>query len=575
MDVPVSIAIGCAYLASGWATLTHSGEIYFDSVSMFTFFLLFGRYLEMQARHRTGRAGNALQNLLPEATTKITKDDSGIDSETLTAVSQLVVGDHILVKPGQTIPTDGVIIQGYSSIDESALTGEYLPKRRNTHEKVIAGTLNVENPLHIEVTHIGAHTKLSAIIRLLERASENKPKLAVLADKIASYFVACVLISAAVVSFIWWQIAPEEAFWITLSVLVVTCPCALSLATPTALTTATGTLRQKGLLITRSHVLENLASATDFVFDKTGTLTQGPLAIEKTLTDFDEKQALEIAAALEAHSEHPISRAFKHFAVNSAESIEVTLGQGIQGRVNALEYRIGKPEFASQLLREPDSISIPRGTGHWLLLCSKQQVIAWFLISDSLRHDSLYCIQSLRNLNINVHMLTGDSSSSVQKIASELTIEKVVSCASPEDKINYINLLQATNAKVVMVGDGINDLPVLAGAQTSIAMGSASDLAKTHADAVLTGGELAVILQAVALAKKTKTIIKQNIAWAFGYNMLALPIAAFGFIPPYIAAIGMSLSSLIVVTNALRLSKSTEPRKTLAITTNPLLIERY
>jgi Cu2+-exporting ATPase len=172
-------------------------------------------------------------------------------------------------------------------------------------------------------------------------------------------------------------------------------------------------------------------------------------------------------------------------------------------------------------------------------------------------------------------MLTGDSSSSVQKIASELTIEKVVSCASPEDKINYINLLQATNAKVVMVGDGINDLPVLAGAQTSIAMGSASDLAKTHADAVLTGGELAVIIQAVALAKKTKTIIKQNIAWAFGYNMLALPIAAFGFIPPYIAAIGMSLSSLIVVTNALRLSKSTEPRKTLAITTNPLLIERY
>ncbi len=566
MDVPVSLAIGAAYIASGWATISASGEIYFDSVSMFTFFLLFGRYLEMQARHRTGRAGNALQNLLPEATIRLTKDKNGVISEQLIACSKLSVGDYILVKPGQTIPTDGVISQGYSSVDESALTGEYLPKRRNLDDHVIGGTLNVENPLQIKVSAIGAQTQLSAIVRLLERASQDKPKVAVIADKVANYFVACVLASAAIVSISWYFIDSSQAFWITLSVLVVTCPCALSLATPTALTTATGTLRQQGLLITRSHVLENLAIATDFVFDKTGTLTQGNLTIERTVAAADEKPAFEIAAALEQHSEHPIARAFRHYGGISGEDIEVTLGLGIQGTVNGIIYRIGKAEFSAQLLKDTTPTA-PSDTGHWLLLCSAQKVIAWFLIADVLRSDSKACIRQLKQLNINVHMLTGDSSSSVNDIAAQLNIQHICSAASPKDKIDYINNLRQQGAKVVMVGDGINDLPVLAGAQTSIAMGSASDLAKTHADAVLTSGELQVITTALLLAKKTKRVIIQNIVWAFSYNMLALPLAAFGLIPPYAAAIGMSLSSLIVVSNALRLSK-VEPKKAI-VTSNP------
>ncbi len=567
MDVPVSIAIGAAYIASTWATIFASGEVYFDSVAMFTFFLLFGRYLEMQARHRTGRAGNALQNLLPEAATKILTKD-GQSSEQLVAASDLSVGDTVLVKPGQTIPADGIITQGYSSIDESALTGEYLPQRRNLDDNVIGGTINVENPLHIQITKIGAQTQLSAIVRLLERASEEKPAVAKIADSIANYFVAFVLLSALVVSISWYFIDPEQAFWVTLSVLVVTCPCALSLATPTALTTATGTLRQHGFLITRSHVLENLSVTTDIVFDKTGTLTQGNLSIEQTITEFEKSEVLTIAAALEANSEHPIAQAFKPYLQSSASNLEVTLGQGIQGEFQGKIYRIGKAAYASQILTQAAPCP-PDDQSHWLLLCDNQQIMAWFSIDDTLRPDSKFCIDYLNKANINVHMLTGDSSSSAETLAEQLGITNVCKGASPADKISYITDLQKDNQrKVVMVGDGINDLPVLAGAQTSIAMGSASDLAKTHADAVLTKGELAVIVTSLTLAKKTKRIIKQNIGWAIGYNFTALPLAAFGLIPPWAAAIGMSLSSLIVVTNALRLSSKKAQASTQQTTQN-------
>ncbi|NQZ31912.1 MAG: cadmium-translocating P-type ATPase [Oceanospirillaceae bacterium] len=555
MDVPVSIAIGSAYLASSWATVFSSGEIYFDSVAMFTFFLLFGRYLEMQARHRTGRAGNALQNLLPQGAIKIV-DKDGVQFEQLITVSDISVGDTLLVKPGQSIPADGVICSGFSSIDESALTGEYLPKQRSIGQQVIGGTLNVENPIQVKIEKVGAQTQLSAIIRLLERAGEDKPKIAKIADKIASYFVASVLICSLVVALSWWYIDSSQAFWITLSVLVVTCPCALSLATPTALTSATGNLRQRGLLLTRSHVLESLACATDFVFDKTGTLTRGNLTIDNIQGSFDEQQALQIAAALETHSEHPIARAFKPFYQHSASNIEVTLGQGIQGVVANTTYRLGKPIYSRELLKSSTDAQAPTDPGHWLLLCDDTNIIAWFAISDTLRDDSKYCIEQLKKQHIKVHMLTGDSAENAKKIATELGIDHVSADASPSDKIAYINQLQSTGANVVMIGDGINDLPVLAGTQTSIAMGSASDLAKTHADAVLTNAKLGVIIDSLILAKKTRRVIMQNIGWAFSYNMLALPLAAFGLVPPYAAAIGMSLSSLFVVTNALRLSSS-------------------
>jgi len=552
MDVPVSIAIGGAYLASIWATVTDSGEVYFDSVTMFTFFLLIGRYLEMQARHRTGRAGNAMMDLLPASAIKLIDGE-----ESIIPAKELCVGDHVLVKPGHTIPADGVILSGNSSVDESALTGEYLPIRKETGAEIIGGTINVENPVTIEVTKIGAETQLSSIVRLLERAQEDKPKAAQLADRVASYFVAAVLLTAAGVSFGWWLVSPEDAFWITLSVLVVTCPCALSLATPTALTAATGTLRQKGMLITRGHVLENLSRATHVVFDKTGTLTEGNLTLQETrvLSDDTTENVQAIAAALEQHSEHPIARAFQPVAGNlTASDLNSVLGQGLEGIVDGVRYRIGKPGFAAELcnMEEP---APPEESGQWLLLCSEQAPQAWYRLDDQIRREAITCIKSLQAMGLQCEMLTGDSSGAVQSVARTLNIDTVISGVSPEQKLEHIQQLQSQGAQVLMVGDGINDIPVLAGAQTSIAMGTATDLAKTNADCVLISADLLRLVDAIRLSRKTRTIIRQNLSWSAGYNLLALPLAALGFVAPYMAALGMSLSSLVVVGNALRLSR--------------------
>lgn len=558
MDVPVSLAIGGAYLASIWATVTETGEVYFDSVSMFTFFLLVGRFLEMKARHRSGRAGNALLNLLP-ASAILIKDGE----EVLVSASTLVRGDQIMVKPGHTIPADGIIIEGDSSFDESALTGEYLPVSKNCGDSVVGGTINVENPILIEVTDTGTESQLSSIVRLLERAQVDKPQVAKIADKVASYFVAAVLLTATVVGVGWWYVSPEDAFWITLSVLVVTCPCALSLATPTALTAATGTLRQNGILITRGHVLESLSKADTIVFDKTGTLTEGNLTLQETvpIAQLSTEDALAIAAALEAYSEHPVAKAFMHTATSlKAHNIKVTLGNGLEGVIDGKLYRIGKPEFAAQSLPPELKPSLPEESGQWLLLCDDRQPLSWFRINDQLRRESKEAIYLLKKLGLRCHLLTGDSSGAVQDVASTLGISDIRSGVSPADKLSYVQALQQQGHQVIMVGDGINDIPVLAGAQTSVAMGGATDLAKTNADAVLISANLLRLVDAIALGRKTDGIIKQNLFWALTYNLIALPLAALGFIAPYTAALGMSASSLVVVGNALRLSKLVKRR---------------
>ncbi|WP_299196853.1 heavy metal translocating P-type ATPase [uncultured Amphritea sp.] len=561
MDVPVSIAIGGAYIASIWATVTSSGEVYYDSVSMFTFFLLIGRFLEMKARHRTGKAGNALLNLLPASA--ILLCDEG---EKIVAANELQQGDRILVKPGHTIPADGLIVNGTSSIDESALTGEYLPLTKNIGDAVVGGTINVENPIQLEVTQVGESSQLSSIVRLLERAHDEKPKVARLADKVSGYFVAAVLIVAATVGTVWWQISPDHAFWVTLSVLVVTCPCALSLATPTALTAATGTLRQHGLLITRGHVLESLAKATHIVFDKTGTLTEGNLSLQNTyrLSDLSEVECLDIAASLEAHSEHPIARAFHRASrqdrVIPAEQLTNHVGMGLEGYIAGKRFFIGKPSFASQFCGKPlDFSDAPDSHGQWLLLASETEPLAWFGLNDPARKQAARMVQQLQKMGLEVQMLTGDSSAAVQHIARQLKIDKVISGVSPEQKLQHIQQLQESGAQLIMVGDGINDIPVLAGAQTSIAMGSATDLAKTNADAVLISGELMRLPQGLRLARRTRANIRQNLSWSLLYNLIALPLAAAGMIAPWMAAIGMSASSLVVVGNALRLTKLDRP----------------
>ncbi len=551
MDVPVSIAILGAYWASVWATFMGSGEVYFDSVTMFTFFLLVGRFMEMQARHRTGRAGNALLNLLPTSAIRLQGD-----REELIPASRLSPGDRVLVKPGHTIPADGRVVKGQSAVDESALTGEYMPLSRGVGDPVVGGTQNVEHPIEIEVTETGSDSRLSTIVRMLDRAQAEKPAVARIADRVARYFVGATLVTATVVAGSWAMIAPQDAFWITLSVLVVTCPCALSLATPTALTTATGTLRQQGILISRGHVLESFATATHVVFDKTGTLTEGNLQIQEIvpLAELDSTQLLERAAALESGSEHPIARAFSAFATRRADAIRNHLGQGLEGQLDGIEYRIGQPAFAAELTGHP-APALPGDTGLWLLLCDRTRALGWFRLDDQIRPEAPAALRTLSSLGLNCVMLTGDASAAAHKVAATLGIAEVRKGVGPEQKLAYLNALAEQGAEVIMVGDGINDIPALAGARTSVAMAGATDLAKTNADAVLIANDLTRLCDAIRLARKTRTIIRENLAWALLYNLLALPLAATGFIAPYMAAIGMSASSLVVVGNALRLSR--------------------
>jgi Cu2+-exporting ATPase len=551
MDVPVSLAILLAYSASVWATFAGSGEVYFDSVTMFTFFLLIGRFMEMQARHRTGRAGNALLNLLPASALRLEGEQ-----EVLVPATRLRVGDRVLVKPGHTLPADGRIVSGHTSVDESALTGEYMPLSKAPGDLVVGGTQNVEHPVVIEITETGSDSRLSTIVRMLDRAQAEKPTVARIADQVARYFVACTLITAAAVATSWWLIEPQNAFWITLSVLVVTCPCALSLATPTALTAATGTLRQAGVLISRGHVLESLATATHVVFDKTGTLTEGNLQIQdiRPLGGSDTDELLRLSAALEAGSEHPIAQAFTPYFQVRAEHIRNHLGEGLEGELDGRKMRIGTPLFAAQLagITPPPA---PDESGLWLLLCDTDRPLGWFRLDDQIRPESAQTIALLNRLGLTTVMLTGDGSSAADDVARRLGISEVQKGMAPEQKLSFLKALSDTGAEVVMIGDGINDIPALAGARTSIAMAGATDLAKTNADAVLIANDLMRLTDAIRLARKTRAIIRENLAWALFYNVLALPLAATGFIAPYMAAIGMSASSLVVVGNALRLSR--------------------
>lgn len=551
MDLPVSIAIGGAYAASVWATLMHTGEVYFDSVSMFTFFLLIGRFFEMKARHRTGLAGNALANLLPASATRIVDG-----AESIIPVAELKTGDRVLVKPGHAIPTDSILFSPSASIDESALTGEPLPVTHTLGAPLTGGTLNVDQAIEVEVVAPSANGRMSSILNLLERAEAEKPPVARIADRVASYFVGAVLITACVVSFIWWNIKPEDALWITLSVLVVTCPCALSLATPTALTAAIGSLRQMGLLITRGHVMESLAQADTVAFDKTGTLTLGKLSIRQTLavSSLPADRCLTLAAALESRSEHPIASAFAPYFKDSPARVSNYVGAGIEGEVDGVNLRLGKPEFAAQAY-SGDAPDLPDDTGLCLLLASEDGPLCWFIIDDQLRPEALEAIKALQALNLNIVMLTGDAQRNGERVAQLLGIDQVFAKMTPEAKLTWVNQQQASGSRVLMVGDGINDIPVLTGAQTSIAMSEATDLAKTSADAVLISPDLRNLAAAIAQARRTRRIIKQNISWSLLYNILALPLAAAGFIAPWMAAIGMSASSLVVVGNALRLTR--------------------
>ncbi|ORL66825.1 heavy metal translocating P-type ATPase [Pseudomonas putida] len=551
MDVSVSLAIGLAYGAGIWTAMTGSGELYFDTVGMFALFLLTGRYLERRARERTAAATAQLVNLLPASCLRL--DAAGHSERILLA--ELRQGDRVQVLPGAVIPADGRIVDGRSSIDESLLTGEYLPLARQAGDRVTGGTLNVESTLTVEVEALGQDSRLSAIVRLLERAQSEKPRLAEIADRASQWFLLFTLVASVAIGLLWWQIDAPRAFWIVLAMLVATCPCALSLATPTALTAATGTLHRLGLLVTRGHVLEGLNQIDTVIFDKTGTLTEGRLALRSIhpLGALPADRCLALAAALENRSEHPIARAFGR-AATAAEDVQTEPGLGLEGQFEGERLRIGQATFVCALSGAPVP-SVPQPRGQWLLLGDSQGPLAWFGLDDRLREDAPALLAACKARGWKTLLLSGDSSPMVTEVATQLGIEQAIGGLRPDDKLDRLKALQAEGRKVLMLGDGVNDVPVLAAADISIAMGSATDLAKTCADAVLLSNRLEALVQAFDLARRTRRNILENLLWATLYNGLMLPFAALGWITPVWAAIGMSVSSLIVVLNALRLTR--------------------
>jgi len=551
MDVSVSLAIGGAYLAGIWTAITGKGDLYFDAVGMFALFLLAGRYLERRARERTAAATAQLVNLLPASCLRL--DDAGNSQRIL--LSELRIGDRVLVPPGAVLPADGLILAGQSSVDESLLTGEYLPQPRQAGDSVTGGTLNVEGPLTLQVQALGDDSRLSAIVRLLERAQADKPRLAQLADSAAQWFLLVLLALAAVVGLFWWQHDASRAFWVVLSMLVATCPCALSLATPTALTAATGSLHKLGLLLTRGHVLEGLKRIDTVIFDKTGTLTEGRLTLRavQPLGELDGERCLALAAALENRSEHPIARAFGR-APQPAEAVESHPSLGLEGVVDGQRLRIGQAAFVCALSGQP-APAMPNEHGQWLLLGDARGPLAWLVLDDRLRDDAPALLQACRERGWRTLLLSGDSSPMVQSVAAELGIDEVHGGLRPDDKLAILRQLHGEGRHVLMLGDGVNDVPVLAAADISVAMGSATDLAKTSADAVLLSNRLDSLVQAFVLARRTRRVIVENLVWAGLYNSLMLPFAALGWITPAWAAIGMSVSSLTVVLNALRLTR--------------------
>jgi Cu2+-exporting ATPase len=563
MDVPVALGVGGAFLASLWATLVNGPEVYFDSVTMFVFFLLGGRYLEMLARARAVRGIEELGKILPAFSERLPHWPL-LDAEQV-PVSQLMPGDCVRVRPGGVIPADGGVIDGVSETNEALLTGESHPVPKEAGSKLTGGSINVSSPLVMRVEQVGESTRLAAIRHLMERAASEKPKLAALSDRWATVFVVTLLVLATATGIGWYLIDPSRALWVFVSVLVVACPCALSLATPAALTVATDALARMGVLVTRGHAIEVLARANHYVFDKTGTLTTGRMRLEETLPlgTMDIETLCALASALEQGSEHPVAAALRDAAAGKppimvSDVIAVT-GHGMAGRYSGGAVWIGRPDFVAAragLSVPVEAAGMEAKTGTVIALADDRGWLGLFRFADSLRPAAADMIRQLVAAQIPVTILSGDAPTAVAAVGSQLGIADMVGGMTPQGKQTFIARLQEDPAKVVvMVGDGVNDAPVLAQAHVSVAMGSGTDLARNQADIVLLGEDFNHLGDGAGLARRTLRIIRQNLWWAFAYNLAAIPLAMMGLVTPLIAGVGMAGSSLLVVLNALRLQR--------------------
>ena len=544
MDVPVTIAVFGTYIAGIKSTLLETGDVYFESICMFIFLLLLSRYLEHRSRHRATQISANMMQYIPVTAHRLS-DDGKVEP---CLAKHLTVGDKVLVKAGETIPVDGRIIEGASAIDESMLTGEFEPVLKETGAAVFGGTVNQQNTLTIEVHQQLKYALVNQIIRLQSTAMANKPKAAQMADSFSRYFVMAVLAISAL-TFTYWTIqGNNEAFWIAIAVLVATCPCALGLATPSALTCAMARLNKQGILLKRADALEQITGIDTIALDKTGTLTEGKFGIaDRWYANPTQAEYLfNVTASLESRSEHPISKAFVTSEPIAVSDFEVTAGGGIRGTVDGKQYLLGSATFTQAA---PSAVPL---IANVYLVCNGQ-CLAAYEVTDSLKSDTAETLAGLDDFQL--VLLSGDTQQNVDKLAAKLPLAVATGELTPEQKYQAVQKLQAQGNKVMMLGDGINDAPVLASADVSVAVGNATDIARNAADVVLLSESLSTVPALVDIATKTRRKIRQNILWALGYNLLILPFAVSGLLLPWMAVIGMSLSSIIVVSNSTRLLK--------------------
>ncbi|MES2758913.1 MAG: heavy metal translocating P-type ATPase [Pseudomonadota bacterium] len=559
MDVPVALGIAAAFGGSLVALLRGHGDVWFDSITMFIFLLLGSRYLELSARRGAARALEGLRRALPAAAAMMTGYPASRATE-LVAAARLAAGDVVLVRPGEAVAADGVIVEGATEVDLALLTGESRPQRRGVGDELPGGAVNAGQPIVLRVVRAAQDSTLALLVKLVERAGHGKPRIALWADRVAAWFVAALLLFALAVFVAWQWVDPARAWQVAIAVLVVSCPCALSLATPTALAAATARLVRRGVLVVQPHVLETLHRATHVVFDKTGTLTRGEPALRALhlMAAMPREECLAIAAALEQSSTHPLGMALRAAGAagetggrqaREAREVHAVAGQGIEGVVDGVRYRLGSAAFAGA----PDAAGAADEHASQVYLAGAGAPLARFELADALREDAHAVVRQFQQRGVEVILLSGDAPAVTRRVARELGIDRVLAGQMPEQKLAFVQALQADGAVVAMVGDGVNDAAVLRAADVSFAMGGGSDLARMHADCVLLSNRLAALGECAVTASRTLAVIRQNLAWATLYNLCAIPAAACGLLNPWMAGVGMSLSSAVVVINALRL----------------------
>lgn len=572
MDLPVAMGILITFVFSTVGTFEPLGpfgkEVYFDSLTMFVFFLLTGRWLELRLRDRTAGALESLMNRLPDSVERV---GEGGRLERV-AARRVVVGDLVRVHPGETFVADGVIETGETRVDEAMLTGESQPLPRGTGERVLSGSHNLSGVVHVRVSCVGPSTRFAQIVALMENAALTKPDVAQLADRLAKPFLLAVLLLAAAACGWWWSRDPGHAVMVAVAVLVVTCPCALALATPSAMLAASGSLARMGILVRRMRALEILARVDTFVFDKTGTLTLDAMALGTIAVrdGMNRENALAIAGALAGYSLHPASRAIHRAA--SAEAIETgrwqasgiveSAGKGIfayvrDGRLPsdaaATPLRLGSAQFCG--------VGVDSGHEARVFLSDANGWLASFELMEGLRPRAADLIAELTAQGVAIQLLSGDRPESVSRVARRLGVVQARGACDPDDKLAAIRSMQKSGAIVAMVGDGLNDGPVLAGADVSFAFGQAVPLAQAQADFVVLGDQLMAVAMAVRLSRRTMSVVRQNLLWALVYNVACVPLAVAGWLPAWLAGLGMASSSLLVVLNALRLARNAPPEQ--------------